>query len=236
MPPVLPYQLYPMGDSAICIDYGNIMREDINREVLNRFQAIRKSPLPALIEAVPAYSSLTLFFDMAEADKLRPVGKQVFEWLQSQLVARMESPVLHNAAAGERLIRIPVCYDLAYAPDLPALARAKNLTVDEVIAIHSSGSYRVYMLGFLPGFPYMGITDEKIAMPRKSRPVQVVAGSVGIAGRQTGIYPFASPGGWHIIGRTAISLFDKEQPEPTLLRAGDSVRFISISKDEFTDH
>ena len=113
------------------------------------------------------------------------------------------------------------------------LASTKNILVDEVIQIHVSKKYKVYMLGFLPGFPYMGAVDEQIAMPRKATPVNIKEGSVGIAGKQTGIYPLASPGGWQIIGRTPLSLFDTTREEPTLLRAGDIVQFYSISKNEF---
>lgn len=108
--------------------------------------------------------------------------------------------------------------------------------MEEIIHLHASISYRVYLLGFLPGFTYLGETDEKLAMPRKMQPAWVNAGSIGIAGRQTGIYSLSSPGGWHIIGRTPLKLFDANREPLTLLKPGDSIKFVSISKDEFKDH
>jgi inhibitor of KinA len=134
------------------------------------------------------------------------------------------------------LVTVPVCYDMEFGNDLNYIASQNNISPEEIIHYHTSGIYRVYMLGFLPGFAYMGEVNEKIISPRKQQPVQVQAGSVGIAGKQTGIYPFTSPGGWQIIGRTPLTLFDKKNTEqPTIFKAGDKVKFISISKDEFED-
>ena len=137
----------------------------------------------------------------------------------------------------ERLIKIPVCYEQEFAPDIHSLASGNNVSVEEVIALHVSKIYRVYMLGFLPGFSYLGEVDERIATPRKPTPQPVAAGSVGIAGKQTGIYPFASPGGWQIIGRTPLTIFDPHAgDDAALLRAGDRVQFFSITANEFTDY
>jgi inhibitor of KinA len=135
------------------------------------------------------------------------------------------------------MITIPVCYEKEFALDIEEIATVKNISINELIEIYTSKIYHVYMMGFLPGFAYMGEVDEKLEMPRKQQPRQTVeAGSVGIAGRQTGIYPLASPGGWQIIGRTPLKLFDAEKKEPTLLKAGDKAKFISISKDEFESY
>jgi len=131
------------------------------------------------------------------------------------------------------LIRIPVCYDNEFAIDLPWIAEQKSLTREEIIRLHSSRQYHVYMLGFLPGFSYMGEVDEKIIVRRKPEPQQILAGSVGIAGKQTGIYPLNSPGGWQIIGRTPLKMFNKDNIEPCLLKAGDAVEFYSITSEEF---
>ena len=128
---------------------------------------------------------------------------------------------------------IPVCYDDEFAIDLPWIAEQKNLTREEIVLLHSSRQYHVYMLGFLPGFSYMGEVDERIVVPRKPEPLPISAGSVGIAGKQTGIYPLNSPGGWQIIGRTPLKMFNKDNDEPCLLKAGDSVEFYSITIDEF---
>lgn len=129
--------------------------------------------------------------------------------------------------------RIPVCYEGVYAPDLEEVARRLGLSVQAVIELHSAAIYRVYMIGFLPGFPYLGILDQRLETPRKMRPVPVAAGGVGIAGRQTGIYPLHSPGGWSIIGRTPIRLFDAGEDPPVRLQTGDRVEFYPIPTDEF---
>jgi inhibitor of KinA len=132
-----------------------------------------------------------------------------------------------------RDIRIPVCYEGEYAPDLEAVARDKGLSRKEVIDLHCSIPYRIYMIGFLPGFPYLGKIDPRLEIPRKVRPVPVIAGGVGIAGLQTGIYPQNSPGGWQIIGRTPIRLFDREADPPVMLLTGDQVVFYPVSTADF---
>jgi inhibitor of KinA len=134
-------------------------------------------------------------------------------------------------------MRIPVCYAKTFAPDLEDLALQNKISQEEVIRIHTSATYRVYMIGFLPGFAYMGRVDERIVTPRRSQPrTMVPAGSVGIAGEQTGIYPFASPGGWNIIGQTPVALFDVKRKQPVLLQPGDEVTFYSITEHEFTNY
>jgi inhibitor of KinA len=130
-----------------------------------------------------------------------------------------------------------VCYAERFALDLEELVQQKHLSKQEIIQLHTSITYRVYMIGFLPGFAYMGEVDEKIAMPRRQQPrTAVPEGSVGIAGAQTGIYPFTSPGGWNIIGRTPLKLFDKDKEEPTFFKPGDEVTFYSITEDEFAHY
>jgi inhibitor of KinA len=153
--------------------------------------------------------------------------------MSEKMNERLHQPLPQNDSTSE-LINIPVCYDPEFGPDLENLAREKNITTEDVIRIHTSKPYRVFMLGFLPGFAYMGEVDERISMSRKNQPVPVAAGSVGIAGKQTGIYPLLSPGGWQIIGRTPVHLFNKEKEQTTLLKAGDRVQFIPVSKNEFT--
>ncbi len=233
--PAIPYRIFPLGDSAITIDYGNTINESINKEVMARFNQLQKKSFPGLIEMIPAYSSLTIYYDVIALKKKINNDVTVFEWIKEQLEEKLKIPVQENIVT-ERVVRIPVCYEAEFSPDLQQLAAAKNITVDEVIQIHTSCNYKVYMLGFLPGFAYMGEVDEKIVMPRKLQPQNVVAGSVGIAGKQTGIYPLASPGGWQIIGRTPLRLFDAGREEPVLLKAGDAVEFYSISKNEFKNY
>lgn len=229
------YRIFPLGDTAITIDFGNLIDETINSHVLKLFQQFCTEPLPGMIEAVPAYSTLTVYYDVFGISKTLNNGKTVYEYICEQVNERLQK-VLTADDKQFNLVRIPVCYEGEFAPDIEKLAKQKNISPEEVIHIHTSKQYRVYMLGFLPGFSYMGEVDEKIAMPRKLQPETVAAGSVGIAGKQTGIYPFVSPGGWQVIGRTPLKLFDIEKKQPTLLKEGDTVQFISISKDEFTDY
>jgi antagonist of KipI len=242
----LPYHIFSLGDAAITVDFGNVVDEAINQEVEILFHQLCDDALTGMIEAVPAYSSVSIYYDIYNTSKLLQAGKTVYEFMVEQLTQRLKQPFPEINIAS-RLVNIPVCYEREFAPDIEELAKEKNISVDEVIRIHTLKQYRVYMLGFLPGFAYMGEVDERIMMPRKSRPVTVAAGSVGIAGKQTGIYPFISPGGWQIIGRTPKKLFEAF-PIPiaigapmkaafedslSLLHPGDTVQFISISKDDF---
>jgi inhibitor of KinA len=233
--PVPSYRIFPLGDSAVTIDFGNVIDEATNKEVLALFQAISADPLPGMTEAIPAYCSLTVYYDVFSISKIVAAGSSVYEFISGLLKKRLDQP-LKTTEEPARIVTIPVCYEGEFAPDIGQLAKEKNISVEEVIRIHGSKQYRVYMLGFLPGFSYMGEVDEKISISRKSQPVMVGAGSIGIAGRQTGIYPLASPGGWQIIGRTPLKLFEAEKKEPTLLKAGDIVQFTSISKNEFENY
>ena len=228
----LPYNIFPLGDTALMLDYGNTIDEVINKEVITRFRQLQNDPLPGMIEAVPAYSSLAVYYDPCKLVKKIPAGQTIFDWMKEELVLRVQQPA-PEFNDKERLVKIPVCYGNEFAPDLPQLASAKGISADEVIRIHTDKTYKVYMLGFLPGFPYMGEVDDRISMPRKSQPQKVEAGSVGIAGKQTGAYPLASPGGWQIIGRTPLKLFDAEKKRPTLVEAGDIVQFYEVDTDEF---
>lgn len=226
-----PYWFYPLGDAAITIDYGNRIDEQLNREVTAGFMQLQQKALPFIKEIVPAYSSLTVHFDIAVVHKLSG-GIQAAEWVKGELEKVLNQSFFPDESLSA-LVRIPVCYEKEFATDLQRVAIAKKLSVEEVIQIHTSATYRVYMLGFLPGFAYMGTTDERIAVPRKPQPVNISAGSVGIAGRQTGIYPLASPGGWQIIGKTPLHLFNAAAVTPVFLKAGDNVQFYSITKKEF---
>lgn len=233
--PDIPYRIFPLGDAALIADFGNVINEDINRKVLALFHHLRRNPLPGMIETVPAYSSLTIYYDIYTIYKSFSNSMPAYDFMAGQLTEAMKKVIPGNdfTAATHTL---PVCYDPEYAPDASSIASQYKIPVEEIMRLHTSHVYRVFMLGFLPGFPYMGEVDEKIAIPRKSQPVNVAAGSIGIAGRQTGIYSLASPGGWHIIGRTPVKLFDTEKEEPALLKAGDNVRFIPISKNEFENY
>ncbi|HWR33908.1 MAG TPA: 5-oxoprolinase subunit PxpB [Chitinophagaceae bacterium] len=232
---VFPYRIFPLGDAAITIDFGNCINESVNNEVISRFSQMQKEPILGMIEAVPAYSSLTIYYDVLMLRKKISATLTVYDWMKEQIENRLHQQT-EQAEEKRRIMRIPVCYDDEFAMDINQLAAARNISREEVVQIHTSKTYKVYMLGFLPGFAYMGELDEKIAMPRKSQPVKITAGSVGIAGKQTGIYPLASPGGWQIIGRTPLKLFDGNSNKPTLLKEGDSIQLYSISRDEFKNY
>lgn len=230
--PIIPYRIFPLGDSAISIDFGNYINEAINTEVIARFTQFQQHPFPGIIEWVPAYSSLTVYYDLAIAAKNIPAGHTVFEWIKKKLETQLLQPVQQNEKA-ERIVKVPVCYEEEYALDIQHVSQTKKITIAEIIQLHTSQNYKVYMLGFLPGFAYLGELDDRIAMPRKHQPANITAGSVGIAGKQTGIYPLASPGGWQIIGTTPLKLFDPGNEDPTLFRAGDTVQFYSINQNDF---
>jgi inhibitor of KinA len=225
------YQIAPLGDSAVLVDFGNRIDENINQEVLARAVQLQEK-LPDVTEVVPAYSSLVIHYDVVKWKKSLPKEGLVFDRLKKAVEDLLSQP-LEIVQKKTRQIRIPVCYEAEFAPDMEDLASVNNLTIDEVISLHLSETYRVYMLGFLPGFCYLGQVNPKIAMSRKPQPHPVAPGSVGIAGKQTGIYPFASPGGWRIIGRTPLKLFDLNAHSPALLSAGDYVQFYAIDRNEF---
>ena len=227
-----PCRIFPLGDSALSIDWGNRIDERTNRQVLALWECIRRASLPGVCNVIPAYSSLTLVFNATDIRPDTPTTTP-YDTLCRQVESLLAGPLETDETPG-RQIQIPVCYDLALAPDLPALAARCGLSPDKIIELHAAPEYRVFMIGFLPGFPYMGTVDERIATPRLPQPrLRVPAGSVGIAGAQTGIYPLESPGGWNLIGCTPLRMFDAHSPEPTLLQPGDRVRFFPISLREF---
>jgi len=227
-----PYKIFPLGDAALIIDFGNIIDESINKLVHAVFYQLQNDSIPGMIEAVPAYSSLTIYYDVLIIRKKINGPATAFEWIAEKVKEYLSRERIEVQDKGT-FIRIPVCYESDYGTDLNFIAMQNKISVEEIIHLHVSTTYHVYMLGFLPGFAYMGMVDEKIATPRKQFPAPVEAGSIGVAGRQTGIYPLNSPGGWQIIGRTPLKLFDKEKNDPTLFKTGDTVQFYSITKDEF---
>jgi inhibitor of KinA len=221
------YKIFSLGDSALTIDFGNEISVGLNNRVLKLAQIFDKNSFEGLVEIVPAYSSLTVFYDVFKVRKNFPEFLTAFAAVESFVENALEnSDALQKAES--RLIEIPLCFDREFAPDLDFVATENNLAKQEVIEIFLGEMYRVFMLGFLPGFAYMGEVDRRIATPRKTSPrLKVPKGSIGIAGKQTGIYPLASPGGWQIIGRTDIELFIPNGEKPTFLQAGDLVKFYS---------
>lgn len=224
-----PYKIFPLSDSSITIDFGAVIDAGINSLVAQLFDYCNKYPFDGYIECVPAYASLTVFYEVIAVRNAHPQANTAYAIVETYLVNAMIN--LESIESQEPdLIEIPVVYD---GEDLAFVAAHNQLTIEEVIRIHTQAVYRVYMMGFLPGFAYLGGMDERIATPRKSTPrIKVPAGSVGIAGEQTGIYPLESPGGWQLIGRTSIPLFNMDSPNPTLLKAGDLVRFVREVRDK----
>lgn len=228
------YRISCLGDNALIIDFGNIIDESINKVVHSLFYQLQNDPIPGMTEAVPAYSSLTIYYDVLFIRNKLNKQATAFEWISESLKKYISKENIETGDP-EMLVKIPVCYENEYATDLSFIASQNNISAEEVIFLHTSVTYHVYMLGFLPGFAYMGMVDEKISSSRKQKPVLVEAGSIGIAGKQTGIYPFRSQGGWQIIGRTPLKLFDKEKINPVLFKPGDKIQFYSITKNEFED-
>jgi inhibitor of KinA len=214
---------------------GNSISEALSQKVLAMQQWLLANPFEGMKDCLVAYSSLTVLYNPVIIKKYYKPPDTVSAWVADRLQQAFDK-ALQTKTGSRDVIRIPVCYEAHYAPDLAELARQKQLTEQEVVNLHTIPIYNVYMIGFLPGFSYMGEVNEQIAVPRKQHPTQVMAGSVGIAGSQTGIYPLNSPGGWQIIGRTPIRLFEPFVPEPVKLQAGDKVQFYSITKREFEEY
>lgn len=226
-----PYIIYPLGDQALTIELGKKIEEHTNQRVMEVFHQLQNNPIPFVTDLIPAYSSITVVYHAFAIHKSHP-GQPAFEWMKAELTKRLQHT--GDGAFNSRLIEIPVCYDPELGPDLTELAAYAGVSVAEVIRMHTATVYRVYMIGFLPGFAYMASVDPAIRMPRKAQPRPlVVAGSVGIAGEQTGIYPVNTPGGWQIIGQTPSPMLDVSQESPCLLQPGDRVHFHSISMQEF---
>jgi len=221
--PVTP-RLLAAGDQALIVEYGDAIDEGVNRRVRALAAALEASRTPGLVETVPTYRSLMIHYDplvLPAADLER-------------LVHAADEGLDAASAPGARLVEIPTAYGDGFGPDLAEVAAHAKLTEDEVVAIHTATDYLVYMMGFMPGFPYLGGMSARIAAPRLGTPrTAVPAGSVGIAGSQTGIYPSVSPGGWRLIGRTPVPLFDASATPPALCRAGDRLRFVRVTTDEY---
>jgi inhibitor of KinA len=220
------FQIQPLGDNALTITFGNEISEELNDLVLAADGAIKADPFPGFIETVPAYASVSVFYDVFKVKQKFAEPDRVYEAVKDRLCSIIQATSQVKPKVG-RVINMPISFALEDAPDLELLAEAKGLTKEQVIEIFTGQAYRVFMLGFLPGFSYMGEVDERIAMERKSTPrTRVPKGSVGIAGRQTGIYSLESPGGWQIIGRTNLEMFLPDADPPSRLQAGDTVRFV----------
>lgn len=248
--------LSPLGECGIVIRCGDALSEEVHQRVMSVCAFLEKKSVAAAVEWVPSYLSVTLFYDpwissyeetsrfllqhlnqlhvekrpneLFERNMERNEANPLNPWKESENL--QPSRVMYSP----RIVTIPVCYGGEFGPDLGDVASEHDLTIEEVIAMHSSVDYLVHMIGFAPGFPYLGGLPEQIGTPRRATPrLRVEAGTVGIGGSQTGIYPVATPGGWQCIGRTPVRLFRPEMHPPSLLEAGDFVRFEPITTREY---
>jgi inhibitor of KinA len=233
-------EIVPLGDSALIVRvrerFEDALEETLD-EVLRTVQRIKDVAIPGVIELCPAYTSVAIFFEPIAVAKVSGKQDAVFDWLAAKIRSALDITTRRRsqtAATAPRLLEIPVCYDSEFALDIDDVARRANISPDEVIRLHSTAEYGVACIGFVPGFPFLAGLPKKLATPRRDVPrKEIPPGSVGIGGAQTGIYPLRSPGGWNLIGRTPLKLFDPAKNPPTLLRAGDRVWFRAITRQEF---
>lgn len=221
---MLPFTVCPVGDTGLLVSFEQRIAQSVGAAVAALNARVAAAVIPGVVETVPAFATLLIFYDplVTEYDAV------------ADAVQKLAQAPGGDTAAGEgRLVEIPVCYGGTFGPDLPFVAEHAGLTEKEVIELHAGREYRIYMLGFLPGFPYLGGLDERLFTPRLASPrTAIPAGSVGIGGEQTGVYPIASPGGWQLIGRTPLKLFDPSSGRLPYA-AGDRIRFCPITQDEF---
>lgn len=218
-------QYYPAGDCAICVEFGTQIHEDINNKVRRLQLAIESKPSFGIIEMTPTYCSLLI-----EYDSRRMTYSELVKTLKT-LDAEMADLFIPEPV----VIEIPTLYGGISGPDLTFVAEHCKMSEQEVIDLHTKPEYRIYMLGFTPGFPYLGGMSEQLSTPRLKTPrTKIPAGSVGIAGSQTGIYPVESPGGWQLIGRTPLKLYDPNREKPFLVSAGNYIKYVAITEAEYS--
>jgi len=214
----------PLGDRALCVELGDSISEATNRRVHSLSREIGRLGARGVLDVVPTYRSLVVYYDplsISHADLVSRIGE-------------LDGTLEEGEAVAPRLVEIPTLYGGEYGPDIGDVAGHNGISEADVIEIHSGTDYPVYMMGFLPGFPYLGGMSERIATPRLKTPRSTIpAGSVAIADRQTGIYPVESPGGWRLIGRTPISLFDPTREPPVAIEPGDYLRFVQVDQSEY---
>ncbi len=221
---MLPFRVIAAGDAALVVDLPERIAPELNAWCVALARSLRSRLGTAVRDVVIGYCTVTTYFDPLQTDPA---------WLENEIHAAADGVEVEPARDGA-VIDVPVSYGGDFGPDLSDVARFGGCSDDRVIALHTAREYRVYLVGFVPGFAYMAEVDPRIATPRRSSPrTAVPAGSVAIAGGQTGVYPSVTPGGWNIIGRTPLAPYDPNRREPFLFRPGDRVRFRSIGLDEF---
>jgi inhibitor of KinA len=226
-------QITPLGDSALIVELGDAINDSTHLRVQAAWRALEAGPLPGVSETVPAYTTVTVFYDPAAVVRAGAPAEAIWGWLGDRVRERLKNPP-KSAKAKPRTVEVPVCYGGEFGPDLNRVATQAKLSPEDAIKRHARAEYRVHLIGFAPGFPYLGGLPKELITPRHAKPrMAVPAGSVGIGGEQTGIYPQVTPGGWNLIGRTPLRLFRPEDDPPVLLQAGDIVKFKAITPEEF---
>jgi inhibitor of KinA len=219
-----------LGDRAVLITLGDSIDEATHRRVRAVTARIDAEPPPGFVDRVPAFASVVVHYEPSRVSDARPSPHDAFVAGLQRILSDIGDDELPPA----RIVEIPVCYGGEFGPDIDDVARQHDIDAQQVIDIHAAGDYLVYMVGFMPGFAYLGGLSSRIATPRRQTPrTAVPAGTVGIGGEQTGVYPLVSPGGWNLIGRTPLRIFDISRSEPALLVTGDRVRFYPVTLDEF---
>lgn len=212
------------GDASILVEFGKEINPEINRKIAATVQLMREQHIEGVVDVIPSFCALLINYDP------RVIG---YEEIKGRIRDLLKVEIKAGAER-KKIFEIPVCYGGDFGPDIQTIAEHAGLTEAEVIDIHSSRDYLIYMLGFLPGFCYLGGLDERIFTPRLASPrIKIDAGSVGIGGSQTGIYPLDSPGGWQLMGKTPVKTYDPDREIPILVEAGDYIRFVPIDEEEF---
>ena len=212
------------GDASLLVEFGKEINPEINRKIAATVQLMREQHIEGVVDVIPSFCALLINYDP------RVIG---YEEIKSRIKNLLKLEIKAGAER-KKIFEIPVCYGGEFGPDIATIAEHAGLTEQEVIDIHSSRDYLIYMLGFLPGFCYLGGLDERIFTPRLASPrIKIDAGSVGIGGSQTGIYPLDSPGGWQLMGKTPVKTYDPDREVPILVEAGDYIRFVPIDREEF---
>lgn len=218
------YELLPVGDHAVLIEFGNVIDEEINKKVIIFSNSIRRHSITGVIDVLSTYRSVMVFYDNSKTNFFR----------LKKTINKISISKDNSTDVKARKLLIPVCYEDKYSKDLYDMESALGLSKDEIINIHSEGEYKVFMLGFLPGFVYLGGLDKRIHMPRLETPrTTIPERSVGIGGNQTGVYPMESPGGWRLIGKTPVDFYNPQNTEPILCQPGDYIKFFKITSSEY---